>query len=64
MKFTLSWLKTWLETSAALATITDTLSAIGLEVESVENRAAQLAPFVIAEVLEAVQHPNADRLHA
>jgi len=64
MKFTLSWLKTWLETSAALATITDTLSAIGLEVESVENRAAQLAPFVIAEVLEAVQHPNADRLRA
>jgi len=64
MKFSLSWLKTWLDTSASLAVITDTLSAIGLEVEAVENRAAALAPFVIAEVQEAVQHPNADRLRA
>jgi phenylalanyl-tRNA synthetase beta chain len=64
MKFTLSWLKTWLDSSSSLAVITDTLSAIGLEVEGVENRAAALAPFVIAEVLEAVQHPNADRLRA
>ncbi len=62
MKFTLSWLKTWLETDATLAEITGTLSAIGLEVESVQDRAAGLAPFVIAEVLAAVPHPNADRL--
>jgi phenylalanyl-tRNA synthetase beta chain len=64
MKFTLSWLKTWLDTSATLTEITTTLSAIGLEVESVENPADALAPFIIAEVLEATQHPNADRLRA
>jgi phenylalanyl-tRNA synthetase beta chain len=64
MKFTLSWLKTWLDTSATLAQISESLSAIGLEVEGIENRAAALAPFVIAEVIEAVQHPNADRLRA
>lgn len=64
MKFSLSWLKTWLETDASLDQITDTLSAIGLEVESVENAAAALAPFLIAEVLEAALHPNADRLRA
>jgi phenylalanyl-tRNA synthetase beta chain len=64
MKFTLSWLKTWLGTEASLERIVETLSAIGLEVESVENRAEPLAPFVIAEVIEAVQHPNADRLRA
>jgi phenylalanyl-tRNA synthetase beta chain len=64
MKFSLSWLKTWLETDAALDDIVTTLSAIGLEVEGVENRAAGLAPFVIAEVIEAAQHPNADRLRA
>jgi phenylalanyl-tRNA synthetase beta chain len=64
MKFSLSWLKTWLDTDASLDTIVETLSAIGLEVESVENRAAPLAPFVIAEVIEAKQHPNADRLRA
>ncbi len=64
MKFTLSWLKTWLQTEATLDEIVTTLSAIGLEVESVENPAEALAPFVIAEVVEAVQHPNADRLRA
>jgi phenylalanyl-tRNA synthetase beta chain len=64
MKFSLSWLKSWLETDASLDDILTTLSAIGLEVEGTENRAAALAPFVIAEVLEALPHPNADRLRA
>ena len=64
MKFTLSWLREHLDTDASLDRITDTLSAIGLEVEGVENRAAALAPFRIARVVEAVQHPNADRLRA
>ncbi len=64
MKFSLSWLKTWLDTSAPLDDILTTLSAIGLEVEGVENRAAGLEPFVIAEVIEAAPHPNADRLRA
>ncbi len=64
MKFSLSWLKTWLDTAASLDDILTTLSAIGLEVESVENRASGLEPFVIAEVIEAAQHPNADRLRA
>ena len=64
MKFSLSWLKTHLETSASLDEITTCLSAIGLEVEGVANRGAALAPFRIARVVEAVQHPNADRLRA
>jgi phenylalanyl-tRNA synthetase beta chain len=64
MKFTLSWLREHLETSADLETITTTLSSIGLEVEGVEDRAAKLAPFRTARILEAVQHPNADRLRA
>ncbi|HEY7578130.1 MAG TPA: phenylalanine--tRNA ligase subunit beta, partial [Acetobacteraceae bacterium] len=62
MKFSLSWLRTHLETEANLQQITDTLTRIGLEVEGVEDRAAALAPFRIARVIEAVQHPNADRL--
>jgi phenylalanyl-tRNA synthetase beta chain len=64
MKFTLSWLREHLETSATLEQITTTLSSIGLEVEGVEDRAAALASFRIAQVVEAVQHPNADRLRA
>jgi phenylalanyl-tRNA synthetase beta chain len=64
MKFSLSWLKTWLETDASLDEILTTLSAIGLEVEGVENKADTLKPFVIAEILEATRHPNADKLQA
>ncbi|MEA2739565.1 MAG: phenylalanyl-tRNA synthetase beta chain [Acetobacteraceae bacterium] len=64
MKFTLSWLKSHLETDASLEQITDTLTQIGLELEGVENRGAALASFRVAHVIEAVQHPNADRLRA
>ena len=64
MKFTLSWLREHLDTQASLDAITTTLSAIGIEVEGVEDHAASLASFRVARVIEAVQHPNADRLRA
>ena len=56
MKFTLSWLKQHLETSADLQTICNKLTAIGLEVEGVEDRSKALAPFIIAEVLAAEKY--------
>ena len=62
MKFTLSWLKDHLDTDAGVDEIARTLNAIGLEVEGIEDRGAALASFRIARVIEAVQHPNADRL--
>ena len=62
MKFTLSWLKEHLKTDAGLDAITDGLTKVGLEVEGVEDRARVLAPFVTAKVVEAAQHPNADKL--
>ncbi len=62
MKLTLSWLRDHLETDATLDCITDTLTAIGLELERVEDRGAALAPFRIARVVKAMQYPNADRL--
>ncbi len=62
MKFTLSWLKDHLDTTASLDKIVETLTMIGLEVEGVEDKAKALAPFVTAHVISAVQHPNADRL--
>ncbi|WP_370322896.1 phenylalanine--tRNA ligase subunit beta [Oricola sp.] len=61
MKFTLSWLKDHLETDATLGEIVEKLTAIGLEVEAVDDKAA-FNPFVIARVLTAEQHPDADRL--
>ena len=62
MKFTLSWLKDHLDTGAAVEDLAEKLSAMGLEVEGVDDPGKKLAPFVIARVLEAKPHPNADRL--
>jgi phenylalanyl-tRNA synthetase beta chain len=62
VKFTLPWLKEHLDTVASLAEIVDKLTMIGLEVETVEDKAALLKPFVIANVISAEKHPNADRL--
>ncbi|MDX1401733.1 MAG: phenylalanine--tRNA ligase subunit beta, partial [Kiloniellales bacterium] len=62
MKFTLSWLKDHLDTTASLDEICSQLSMLGLEVEGVEDPARELANFTVAKVVEAKQHPNADRL--
>ena len=62
MKFTLLWLKDHLETSASAREIAEKLTAIGLEVEELKDPADKLKPFKIALVVEAVQHPNADKL--
>jgi phenylalanyl-tRNA synthetase beta chain len=62
MKFTLSWLKTHLDTSATVAEVADAMTMAGLEVEHVEDPGAALAAFSVAKVIEARQHPNADRL--
>jgi len=61
MKFTLSWLKDHLDTQRSLGEICEALTMIGLEVEAVDDKSA-LKPFVIAKVLTAAQHPDADRL--
>src|ERR1700728_2877785 len=62
MKFTLAWLKQHLDTDRPLGELADKLTMIGLEVERIEDKAKQFAPFVIARVVDAKQHPNADRL--
>jgi phenylalanyl-tRNA synthetase beta chain len=62
MKFTLSWLKEHLDTTASLAELRDGLTMLGLEVEGITNPAETLRGFVVGYVVEAVQHPNADRL--
>ncbi|MEN3930089.1 phenylalanine--tRNA ligase subunit beta [Microvirga sp. W0021] len=62
MKFTLSWLKDHLETEATLEEIVEKLTAVGLEVEEVEDKGKILAPYKVAYVISTEQHPNADRL--
>ncbi|MCL3882143.1 phenylalanine--tRNA ligase subunit beta [Marivita sp. GX14005] len=62
MKFTLSWLKDHLDTTATVDEITDALTDLGLEVEGVHNPAEALKAFTLAKVTHAEQHPDADRL--
>jgi phenylalanyl-tRNA synthetase beta chain len=62
MKFTLSWLKDHLDTEAGVAEVAEAMTMAGLEVEHVEDPSVKLAPFSVAKIVEAVQHPNADRL--
>ncbi|WP_225008375.1 phenylalanine--tRNA ligase subunit beta [Novosphingobium percolationis] len=62
MKFALSWLKTFLDTEADADTIAKKLTALGLEIESVEDASAALAKFRVARVLTAEKHPQADKL--
>ena len=62
MKFTLSWLKSPLDIDADAQTVADKLTSIGLEVESVEDAGARLKDFVVAHVISAEKHPNADKL--
>ncbi len=62
MKLTLSWLRDHLDTAAPVSEIADALTDLGLEVEGIHDPAAALRPFTLAKVLDAQQHPDADRL--
>ncbi|AXI44965.1 phenylalanine--tRNA ligase subunit beta [Sulfitobacter sp. SK012] len=62
MKFTLSWLKEHLDTTASVDEITYALTDLGLEVEGVEDRGARLRDFTLGYVKSAEKHPDADRL--
>ena len=62
MKFTIDWLKQHLDTKYNDKKIIDKLINVGLEVESFESQSHEQGEFVIAKILNAEQHPNADRL--
>ncbi|MFD2648032.1 phenylalanine--tRNA ligase subunit beta [Devosia albogilva] len=63
MKFTLDWLREHLDTTASTEEIGTALTAIGLEVESIENQGNALEKFVVAHVVSAERHPNSDHLN-
>lgn len=62
MKFTLSWLKRHLDTTASVDEIAEALTDLGLEVEGIENPVEKLRAFTIGKVKEAEKHPDADKL--
>jgi phenylalanyl-tRNA synthetase beta chain len=62
MKVSLNWLKEFVELPATVAELTELLTLAGVEVEGVETHGVAIEKVVVAQVLESVQHPNADRL--
>jgi len=62
MKFTVDWLKNHLDTKFNNNQIIDKLTNIGLEVESFESSTSELDTFIVAKIINAKTHPNADRL--
>ncbi len=62
MKFTKDWLKDHLKTEKTEAQIVEKLNNIGLEVEKIEPAKNELSDFIIAKIVKAEKHPNADRL--
>jgi phenylalanyl-tRNA synthetase beta chain len=62
MKITTNWLKEHLDTKLNENQIIDKLTDIGLEVESVDSQSGELDSFIVAKILKAEKHPDADRL--
>ena len=63
MKFTFSWLKKFLDTTAELETVLETLNKIGLEVEEAINPFEKYKNFNVVYVEEAKKHPDSDHLN-
>ena len=62
MKITYDWLKDHLKTKSTENQLIKKLTDVGLEVESVETSSSELDGFLIARIVKAEKHPNADRL--
>ena len=62
MRFTLAWLKEYLEFDSSIDSLCQKLTSIGLEVEEVKNPKNDLNKFIVSEVVEINSHPNADKL--
>ena len=62
MKISLSWLREYLRTDKKASEIAQILTDAGLEVGAIESTGVAIPKVVAAQILESVQHPNADRL--
>jgi phenylalanyl-tRNA synthetase beta chain len=62
MKITTHWLKEHLDTKLNENQIIDKLTDVGLEVEGVDSQSGELDSFIVAKILKAEKHPDADRL--
>jgi phenylalanyl-tRNA synthetase beta chain len=62
MKFSVSWLREFVDLPENLEELTDLLTMAGVEIEGVENTGADIANVIVAEITASARHPDADRL--
>src|SRR5215472_14246823 len=62
MKVTLNWLKQYVDFSWSPEELTERLTMLGMEVESVQKLGGEFDGVVVAQVVTCDKHPNADKL--
>lgn len=62
MKFSVNWLRDFVDLPADVSELANLLTLAGVEIEGIEKRGAEFDKVVIAQIRESKQHPNADRL--
>jgi phenylalanyl-tRNA synthetase beta chain len=62
MKFSVNWLREFVELPPSIDALAELLTMSGIEIEAVEKRGADFDPVIAAQITESKPHPNADRL--
>ncbi|MEP7014019.1 MAG: phenylalanine--tRNA ligase subunit beta [Verrucomicrobiota bacterium] len=62
MKFSVNWLREFVDLTASVDALAELLTLAGVEIEAIEQRGASLDNVVVARITTSAQHPNADRL--
>ncbi len=56
------WLRTWVNPVLATDALAHQLTMAGLEVDGVTPAAGEFSGVIVAEIVKAEQHPDADKL--
>jgi phenylalanyl-tRNA synthetase beta chain len=62
MKFSVNWLREFVDLPSSVDELADLLTMAGIEIEGIEKRGANFDNVVVAQIKASEQHPNADRL--
>jgi phenylalanyl-tRNA synthetase beta chain len=62
MKFSVNWLREFVELPPSIETLAELLTMSGVEIEAIEKRGADFDHVVVAQITDSKSHPNADRL--
>jgi len=62
MKFSVNWLREFVDLSASVDVLAELLTLAGIEIKSAQTRGANIEKVIVSQITASSQHPNADRL--